>query len=134
MTIEVGRAGGVFVPTFISGTQQVVFGSSGVLITITPPSGKRVLLSSLLNNSFNETNIKLTVGGVDLITNTLNYSNSSTGKFAIGQGGAGTVSEGNTAGTYQQIIGGVDEVITVTKTSGTTGDTIYYSYQFGDLK
>lgn len=125
---------GVFVPTFLSGTQEVSIGASGAIITLTPPTDERVLLSSLLNASVNETDIKLTVGADDLITNTLNYSNSTVGKFAVGQGGAGTVNEANTAGTYPEIMGGVNEVIVVTKTTGTTGAAIKYAYQFGVLK
>jgi hypothetical protein len=40
--------GGSFTPTFFSGALQLTSGATGTLLTITPPAGKKVRLTSLV--------------------------------------------------------------------------------------
>ena len=124
--------GGSFKPTFFSGVQAIASGSSGTLLTITAPAGKKVRLFSLACAfGVAENNITLTAEGVNVVTSqTLQGAPTTTiNAFAVGQyfGGAGS-GVNSTSIPYVESI----NTIVVTKTSGSTANIIYYSYAYGD--
>lgn len=125
--------GGAFKPTFFSGTQNIASGSSGTLLTLTAPAGKKVRLTSLgLLAGFAESGITIATDTGDVVTAlTLQGSPSTTtGTFAVGQ--MSTTSGGGSA--VFNPIEYIDSIstIVVSKDSGSTTQPIYYSYAYGD--
>lgn len=100
-------------------------GSSGTLISLTPPSGQRVRLSILWTSASNlESGITVTVGGNVVVSGgTLDDDN------AGANGNAFTVGP-RTSNGRPPMLGAIDEVIEVIKDSGTTGTSIEYAYEF----
>ena len=134
---DLASGGGVFVPTFASGVLTILASSSGVLATITPPAGERVLLMGLVPEDANlvEANVKLEMGGQLIIQGTLTSNITAVGnRWSVGETNAG--GNPHPAAKLLSVLGGVDEAAVVTKTSGTTqaSRVIYYGYQFGVLK
>jgi len=126
--------GGAFVPTFFSGQINLLSGLSGEFITLTPPAGQRVVLTGLsaISNG-RETGITVKIAGVNVITSKeLGGLNSNVDNaFVVNL----YQSNQTKTGAYcPAIVGGVDEVISVTKDAGSTSQDICYGYQFGVFK
>lgn len=127
--------GGSFKPTFFSGVQAIASGSSGTLLIITAPAGKKVRLFSLFCPTGSaENNITLTAEGNAVVTaQTLQGAPTTTvNSFAVGQyyGGISGTS-GAINGTSIPYVESINTIV-VTKTSGSTANIIYYSYAYGD--
>ena len=130
--IEVkSESSGAFVPTFISPTATISAGASGSIITLTPPSGERARLTSLVSNRTDNV-VTVSVGGVNVISKALGRGQASTNLFIIASGGSQTYLNSNN-GLIREIMGGVDEQIIVIR-SGLTTANIRYAYQFGVIK
>lgn len=122
-----GSGGGAYEVKFFSGRQVASSGLSGVLLTFTPASGNRVAIENLYTSD--EPDISISVGGVEVINGTIHGSPfPPIGGFVIGN--VSDDSDGSTK-ILPRIIGGIDEVITVTKTSGSTVTNIWYSWSEG---
>lgn len=124
--------GGLFVPDFASGSLGISNGGSGTVITITPPAGKRVKLTSLTvdNDTLAEVDMEIQVNNVSIVSGTLDI-NLSDGKFVVSYGATGGVSS---TGSIQELIGGIDEVFLIRKTSGSMVRGVDYSYETGELR
>ena len=130
--IEVkSESSGAFVPTFISPTATISVGVSGSIITLTPPSGERARLTSLVSNRTDNV-VTVSVGGVNVISKALGTDAANTNLFIIASGGTQTYLNSNN-GLIREIMGGVNEQIIVTR-SGLTTANIRYAYQFGVIK
>tara|TARA_R110002124_G_scaffold155932_2_gene323123 strand:+ start:231 stop:626 length:396 start_codon:yes stop_codon:yes gene_type:complete len=130
--IEVkSESSGAFVPTFISPTATISAGASGSIITLTPPSGERARLTSLVSNRTDNV-VTVSVGGVNVISKALGTDAANTNLFIIASGGSQTYLNSNN-GLIREIMGGVNEQIIVIR-SGLTSATIRYAYQFGVIK
>ena len=126
---SVAGGSGVFLVKFISGSLSIAPGPSGDLVTITPPSGRRVSLDFLyMSGSLSEANIEVEVGGESVVSGDLDDGNATaqTNKFAIGP----RVTSSNGV-QKDPLIGRVDEVVIIRKTTGTLSATMFYSYRFG---
>lgn len=123
--------GGAIANSFYSGTLQVASASSGNLVIITPPSGERVILNSLLFGS-NETGITVNGSLTGDVISSLDYSSNTqgSGTFAIAPF-VSTSSAINNAGVTGPLTFEINEVVTVIKDSGSTGSIMYYSYSYG---
>lgn len=121
--------GGSFVPSFFSGALQIAPGATGTILTITPPVGKKVRLTSLVvaNLGSSETNVSILSAGVTVIGPLTLSSAGGTvvGTFTVGQ----TVNAGlaNSIEYIESI-----SSITITKSPGSTTVPVSYSYAFGD--
>lgn len=129
-----GGVGGIFVPSFTSTNLETASGVTGDILVLTPPSGERVELVMLYNSSAIQSGISIKLDGIDVITEK---------DLDDGDGVAviGAFTVGSRYGTSSSsphvtpsIIGGVDEVLTVTKNAGNTTQTQKYIYRFGGLK
>lgn len=128
-------SGGSFKPTFFSGVQQIAAASSGTLLTLTAPAGKKVRLLSLsCATGAAESNITVMAEGASVLTaQTLQGAPTTTvGAFSVGQyyggNGGSTSSINNTSIPFLESI----STIVVTKTTGSTATIIYYSYAYGE--
>lgn len=125
--------GGAFKPTFFSGVQNIASGSSGTLLTLTAPAGKKVRLTSLgCLAGFSETNITVTTDTGAVVT-ALTLQGSPTnaiGSFAVGQMSV-TTGGGSPSFVPIDYIDSISTII-ITKTVGSTANDIYYSYAYGD--
>lgn len=116
-----------FVPDFVSLTQEIPSGNTGVLATITPPPGKRAAIIHLQASAIAQPGISLEVGGVITIpVGALGVFNAAftAGQFAIGL-------------VYPSSVGQVVAIdpglpIVVRKNAGNTGTVIRYIYAYGD--
>ena len=120
--------GGLFVAKTITGTLIIAPGATGLLATITPPSGQRVKLTGLsADGASPQSGISVAFGGADIITEkSLEGLTSATplqsvDEFKIGHG----------TSNHTFIIGEVDAAVTITKDSGNTVQGILYAYEFG---
>ena len=131
--IEVkSESSGAFVPTFISPTATISVGASGSIITLTPPSGERARLTSLVSNRTDNI-VTVSVGGVNIISSkALGRDSANTNLFIIASGGSQFYLNSSN-GLIREIMGGVDEQIIVIR-SGLTTANIRYAYQFGVIK
>lgn len=123
--------GGSFNPSFFSGTLTIGSGSSGNILTITPPAGKKVRLTGLASNtSTTETGISVTTSqGTVVSALTLSHSSGSVnGQFCV----ASNLSVGGTPSTNG--IPYIDSITTIVinKNTGSTVNNIFYSYAYGD--
>ncbi len=115
---------------FISIGNSIASGSSGSLITpITPPAGQRVVLTALLPKSAAEANIEIKSGSTVIFTGMISDS-PNTGMLTIAQAMAVSSNEYAAAGVVSEIELGLNEALSITKTSGSTSNIIYYSYKF----
>ncbi|MFT5755396.1 MAG: hypothetical protein ACI9LM_000103 [Alteromonadaceae bacterium] len=122
------NSGGVFVPDYIGvGIQRL---SAVGTIPITPPDGHRVRLTNL---SCDNTGLqmRITLGGVALVTGSLAGNGSVDGTFVITTGSG--VAYYQNSGTKPVLIGGVNETILLT-TTVTAGTYTYYSYDTGRIR
>lgn len=117
---EVGVSG---ITRTISPMQNVAIGSSGTLVTLTPPQGQYVLLSFLTSTVAVEAGITINIS-----------SNSIASSIPLGNGTSfnfGSVIIGNYgSASTQSIRGGINETLTIVKDTGTTVNTLYYAYSF----
>jgi len=126
--------GGSFKPSFFSGGLSIPSGSSGALLTLTAPAGKKVRLLSLNVASGTEAAIQVTSEGSTVIpSSTLTGSSVATG----GAFGIGRIAGGNGGGAGTVVNSSIDYIesnttIVVTKTAGNTATAIFYSYAYGD--
>ena len=114
---------------FFSGSIATVApGASGAIITLTPPSGERIVLTCLATTGSAEGGVTVNVNGSPVITSKDLDSDTTTAldRFNVGAGSNGSVF--SYPGTLKEIVGGIDEVITVVKDTGNTTRTIAYSY------
>lgn len=114
---------------------QVPIGSTGNIITITPPPGKRaVLLGLFCQTTSIEGNITVNAAGAPVITGILQGVNNvatGTGQFKIGS--AALNSTAGAGPTVDMIFAPLpDQVITVSKSGGNTASTIIYVAAYGD--
>lgn len=124
-------SGGSFTPSFFSGALRIASGSSGTLLTITPPVGKKVRLMGLamvtIGNT--ETGIIITASS-GTVVNGLTLQSSATntvGGFCVGQDAA---SAAGVASSIPYIDSTANLVIS--KSAGSTTSDIVYSYAYGD--
>ncbi len=129
--------GGGFVITSHSGTQKIATGSSGTILTLTPPTGERVRLT-VFSPSGTDTvaGLQLNVNGVQMCTGFCSGNTNLVGSWCVNAVGvsASGVSNKAWAGYVPGVLGGVDEVITVVATGATTSSVIHYGYQTGYFK
>ena len=125
MTIKLSSfgGGGVFMPKFASSGLQVSSGSTGTLVTLTPPAGQRVRLFQLIGAGTMTSFTTITIGGATVV-NALRLSNAASTSIPVpfyligGQSSA------------QSLTGELDEVLIIS-TDVATSHTINYAYQFG---
>ena len=121
--------GGSFTPTFFSGALQLTSGATGTLLTITPPAGKKVRLTSLVmtTGGTTEASISVSSSGSPVVSGLtlVSAASGSVCSFVVGQ----TVN-----GVSGNNIDYVDSIssITISKSSGSTTNPITYSYAYGD--
>lgn len=130
MTIRLSSkgGGGALVVQNISIGNQAAAASSGVLFTETPSAGKRIVITGLAPEAGTESNIEIKLGtrvvytggisdapGISTLT-ILNGFPNSTGNEYLG------------VGTINQLVGGTNEVLTITKTAGSTAVTVHFSF------
>ena len=111
-------------------------GASGDILTITPPTGQRVRLTHLSTTDIDtafELFITVSFGLVDIISMGFLYGHAPiTGRFSVGS--YQPYSYANPAppsGNFEYFTGATDEALVVSK-SGSTENTIYYGYEFGE--
>lgn len=122
-----------FVTRSISGG-SISAGATGDVITLTPPTGQRVVLTHLSTTAgVSESNISVLIGGLD-VTGVVSISGSSPAPLAtLSVGSYQPYAAGNPpSNNHRQLAGGTGEPIVVRKNSGTTVNTLFYSYQFGE--
>ena len=123
--------GGSFTPSFFSGALRIATGSSGTLVTITPPAGKKVRLTGLATVTIGaiETGVSVSnSSGAIVSALSLHSSNSNiVGSFSVGQ------DVPNAAGAAGSIpfIDSISAIV-IAKAAGNTAVDIVYSYAFGD--
>lgn len=119
---EVGVSG---ITRTISPMQNVAIGSSGTLVTLTPPQGQYVLLSFLGSSVAFEAGITINISSNSIASSIpLGIINGTSFNF-------GSVIIGNySSASTQSIRGGINETITIVKDTGTTVNTLYYAYSF----
>jgi hypothetical protein len=134
--INIAGAGEGFIAEEVSGQLSLASGASGDIITLTPPSGKRVRLD-MLNSNTGESGLTVTVSG-NVVINSLNLAGSaaalSTGDFRVGLTGAPGTSEprGNDSSVLNLVTSNSNDTIVIAKDTGSTTSTITYSYSYGD--
>jgi hypothetical protein len=122
-------SGGGFTPSFFSGRLSIPGGSSGVLLTLTAPAGKRVRLTGLIAPTANEPNISISADGVAVVTAlTLSNGGNADGNFSVGYPYGQTPGQGAGDIAYIQ----ANNTIVITKTTGSIGSGIAYSYAYGE--
>ena len=119
--------------TRFMGSGTISAASTGVVLTLTPPSGQRVRLTHLSTQSPQEQgNIIVKFGSATIISAArINGWNPTLNRLSIG--------------SYQQYVGGVipirnfnywtgdtNESLIIEKTGNTLSAIIYYGYQFGE--
>jgi len=127
MTIKLSTkgGGGGFITKFASKTIEVNSGATGTYVTLTPPTGQKVKLTSISSSGVAQTNLTtISVGGSAVVTDAiLNQVN-------IGCD-VDELSINNGAGNQDVITGDVDEVLEIS-TNVSTSQGTFYSYQFGE--
>ncbi len=129
--------GGDFVPTFHSGRQEIEQSSSGTILTLTPPTGERVRLTMFSPSStFSVSDLQLNIDGVQVCLGDCTGESSQVSDWCVSSAGGAnsSISNEDWAGYIPEVLGGVDEVITVVATGGNISSEIYYGYQTGVLK
>lgn len=125
-----GGSGGVFIADFVSGNLIIPSGAAaGVLATVVPPAGKRIVLTLLCSNgAANQPNISVAFSGVKKVTNlSLGYVNDgiSSGDFIIGSFGQYSA--------ISQLAGQINQPLTIIKEAGAaTAYDVAYAYAYGD--
>ena len=110
-------------------------GVTGDILTVTPPSGRRVRLTHLSTTSgSSQTDISITLGIAPVlvsqsISGYLPQANS--GRYSIGRFQPYTAGA-PPSGNHPFITGKTDEALIISKGAGNTGIAIYYAYEFGE--
>lgn len=129
--------GGVFVPTVLSTGSSIPVSSSGEILRLEPPAGKRVKLNMAMASGLGNNGISVLINGSKIIDDqVLKGDNSSAGlnSFCIGiQGVTDNQEPSEINGAHPAIIFGADEVVTV-EASTPTGNVTYYNYEYGELR
>ena len=114
---------GNFTTSAFSLGQTIAIGSSGVLLSVTAPAGKKVRLAAFATNSgVTESGITLNVDGVDIVTNaSVGYT-----------GNAWLVGKHLDTARWTAMDDIIGNTVTVTKVAGSTVETLFYSYSFGE--
>lgn len=120
---------GVSEVSFYSGSLQIPSGSSGDLVVITPPSGKRVVLNTLCGGTETGMTVSGSSVGSVITSLTMNTTSSAAGTFQIAAGSSTTTINNN--GYINQLVFGINEAVTITKDTGSTAIILYYSYAYG---
>lgn len=120
-------SGNALILSDFTGAQTVASGASGDVLTITPPSGKSAVLAGLAADTLQETGVTITVGTRTFVSSKTLTSGiaDSSGEFNIGSLSVTATSQN--PGNIQMLIGRPDEVIRVTKDTGSTANIINYS-------
>ncbi len=125
---------GGFVPTFISGAKEITAGASGAILTLTPPSGERVRLD-VLTVVANEQDMAIKSNGNTIIEGEVNRTPGASAveeRYSLATVGGNDITQSNQAvGIRGGQVFATDAVVTIEKTTGSTVNTIYYSYSFG---
>lgn len=118
------------IPFLFTTRKNIIPGSSGELLRVTPPIGKRVVLTELYVNS---TTITDTESGISVYKNSTKIINGASGFLAIGKSvtSVNTISVG-TNGHVSQINLDYGEDLVIEKDSGNTVRTIAYSYYISE--
>ena len=121
--------GGGYRRNFVSGVLTIASGSTGTLVTLTPPAGQKVRLEALqaVNSTTNAGNITVVVGADTVVTAKQLDGNVGAGNFTIG---IQSTQNGGNPSAIQSLTGSTDEVIVIS-VAGSTLATIYYNYSFG---
>ena len=129
---SIAAQSGDFITRLIGGA-VISAGASGDLVTLTPPSGQRVRLTHLSNvAALTESNISVIVGGVD-VTGVVSINGGAPTGSSRSVGSFQAYAAGNPPnGNHTHLTGGTDEVVVIRKTTGSTSNDLYYSYQFGE--
>lgn len=123
-------SGGNIKASFLSGGLSISPGSSGVLLTITPPAGKLAILTALVVPSGSaEPNIKITANGSTVYTGGIAGIAQGSGA-SIGYSMGAGVGNGAPNVVFPPLISTTS--IVIEKTTGSTVSTLYYSYMFGE--
>mgnify|MGYP005991250083 CR=1 FL=1 len=111
-------------------------GASGDILTVTPPAGQRVRLTHLSTTDIDtafELSITVSFGLVDIISMGYLCGHAPiTGRFSVGSYQPYSYTNPlPPAGSFGFFTGGTDEALVIGKT-GSTENTIYYGYEFGE--
>lgn len=117
------------------GGGTVSSGASGVILTLTPPTGQRVRLTHLstTDNVFaSEGVISVFFDSVKVVNQVTLYGYEPTfGSFSVGSF-QDYAAANPPIGNFKYFTGAVDEVLTVDKAIGNTTFDVYYGYEFGE--
>lgn len=117
----------------ISIGNQVASSSSGELFNVDPGSTKRVVITALMPDTTAQTLIDIDFDARNVFSGTIADAVNAPTELIISQGARGdTPNEYSGAGSLFDVRGGLGEVLTVTKTSGSTTAVIYLSYKITD--
>ena len=102
------------------------------MFNVDPGQGKRVVITGLAPQTGSESNIDITFDVRSVYTGTI-ADDVSQSQLTVMQGYPNTsTNEYQGVGTISQIKGGINEVLSITKTSGTTGLIVYLSHIITD--
>jgi hypothetical protein len=130
----VGGGGGFVVKSASGALSLPNTQPAGDILVITPPIGQRVKLTTLVKQGLTQAGYTITVGSTVVVNNltlTDEIDNPVAGSFLVGSTPVFQNNYGSRGIT--EILGGVDEAITV-NSANITNSKIYYSYQFGVFK
>ncbi len=130
-------SGGGFA-TRLASTGIILAGSTGTVLTLTPPAGQKVRLTALSQDpTYEQAGISILFDSTEVITEGRLRSaapegtNSTTKDFSVGSyfPYSGSIPP---VGNFLHFTGKQDEELIITKTAGGTGQNIYYAYEFGE--
>lgn len=122
-----------FVLESFSGQLTIASGLSGDILTLTPAANKRVRLDALVAVT-QQTGISIYRGTTKVVDNKVLVTTGISpvaGAFVLGVGISATTTAGGGATIILSVEGKTGEVIRVVKESGSTTDTINYSFSTG---
>lgn len=133
-----GGGGGSFIADSAANGGFIASGSSGTLVTITPPSGQRVILNAFMPGAAAAiVDITITFGIRAVISSktllALPNQELTPNSFVIGQANydQGSAINYQNAGFINNLEGKADETVVVS-TGTSTAAKIHYSYLFGE--
>jgi hypothetical protein len=122
-----------FVLESFSGQLTIASGSSGDILTLTPAANKRVRLDALIAVT-QQTGISIYRGTTKVVDNKVLVTagiSPVANSVIVGVGVSATTTAGGGAAILLSVEGKTGEVIRVAKESGSTTDTINYSFSTG---
>ena len=125
----IGAPGGV--ESAISLGNQALSGSSGELFNVDPGSGFRVVITALMTKGQLESNTEIKFGARVLYLGPITDALAPT-SLRVTQNSTTSSAEYLGAGTIFSLSGNQGEVLSITKTAGSTTDTVYLSYKITD--